>query len=258
MKVAKVIWTKFNLFQGYDHFRWKQCANNPAWWKGRAELMRQYIAPSLWNLQSQDWELWTPFMKETIDSGIADPVLRILEELNAHISLNKPEPMRVYYKDKCDYLIQLWLDSDDMYHERIWEQIAKKPLQPGTVLVFNDGFCLDTRKWKLYRWLAKGSPPGFFAYVWTRKSLSSPKEFFQYGKRAGFLRRHFELLKCPRAVVMPNSLYCATMSGHNTTKDISRNKAAQRHCGPEIKDLTRKRSILERFGVGEFGEESGR
>jgi len=249
VKIAKVIWMKFNLFQGYDCFRWTKCMNNPDWWEKRAATMRRYVIPNLQNLRDQDWVLYAPFMQEILDKGIAQPVLDVLKAVPHVITTDKMETMRRNYRGKCDFLIQLWQDSDDMYREDVWDHIVRQPQQGMRCYVFRDGYCLDTRNYKLYRWLSKGCPPAFFAYTFTAKSLETYDLFYRYGRKAGYHKAHHELEKCRRHVIMPNNLYCGTMSGANTTKDLGWNRVARRHCGREIEDERTKKSILQEFGV---------
>jgi len=235
-----IVWSKFDLVNA--SWRYEKTLARPEWWMRRAGLMAKYMLPSLQQQTFQDFKLWVPLLAQ--DMKRAAPVLRLVNEFGGHWTTN---PLR----DLCaieDDVLQVWLDSDDLYREDALEKFVAVKLCEGLAICCQNGYCLDLVEDVLYSYHAQYPP--FYALWYPRDALRSPETLLKYSERWKFLSSarkyvvHHQLGRCPVQKLLEDGLYCTTLNGTNVSKAHG-NPDLHKHLGVKIEDKT----LLRRFGL---------
>ncbi len=256
MKIGRVIFTYFDLFDGYDSWRYKKTIGNPEWWKKRAPITEEYMVGSMKAMKNPDFDWIASFREECMDK--ANPILDVMIDAqaneiddrgpqNAIAIVNEHgdpwaenrslfEELCSRYHD-CDFVLLAACDSDDMWRCDLWEELDQYELEiPGLIFVTQNGYRYDTDCNLLSSWLSE-TCPAFFVYVIPKRALQNPVKLSTYWHKWKFNHNHPQLAAHKQAVTLRDGMYCCTMSGTNTSKTYV-NKYAQQHIGKEIKDKT--------------------
>ncbi len=259
MKIARVIFTYFDLFDGYDSWRYKKTIGNPEWWKKRAPITEQYMVGSMKAMKNPDFDWIASFRSECMDKAnpMLDVMCRINDEdggpQNAVAIVNEHgDPWaenRTLFAELCnryhdsDYVLLASCDSDDMWRCDLWEELDQYELDiPGLTFVTKNGYAYDLDHDIFFRWESE-TCPAFFVYVIPKRALQNPVKLSTYWHKWKFHHNHPQLASHKNAVTLRDGMYCCTMSGTNTSK-VPTNRFAQQHIGKPIQDKT----IMLAFG----------
>ena len=254
MKIGRVIFTYFDLFAGYDAWRYKKTISNPEWWKKRAPITEEYMVESMKAMKNPDFDWIASFRKECMDK--ANPILDVMVRTQEAVGGGPHDAIaivnehgdpwaenRTLFKElcsryhDCDYVLLAACDSDDMWRCDLWEELDQYELNiPGLLFVTQNGYRYDIDHNLLSHWVSE-TCPAFFVYVIPKRALQNPVRLSTYWHKWKFHHNHPELAAHKNAVTLRDGMYCCTMSGTNTSKTYV-NKFAQQHIGKEVKDKT--------------------
>ncbi len=228
--------------------REKRTVANPTWWIERIKIIRQYVLPSLKNQNDQDFTAWALFDRYRHDLNAFDTWCTSGDRFIS--TVNGPQSLRIRYKDHCDYLVLIHLDSDDMYGCGALEAIKQVKPSPGLIMFFERGFFYGLDDKRLFTCATKKGrvgPPPHFANVYTKESLQSKQAWDAYRAQHKFNLLHFQLYRAPHQVILPPGHFCGSVHGANTTRQWDHPTMSKR-LGKEIKDQVKKEIVLATFG----------
>ncbi len=255
MKIGRAIFTYFDLFDGYDSWRYKKTISNPGWWKKRAPITEKYMVGSMAAMKNPDFDWIASFRKECMDK--ANPVLDVMVKANDAEVFAGPKNAvaivnehgdpwasnRTLFAELChryhdsDFVLLASCDSDDMWRCDLWEELDQYELDiPGLLFVTKNGYAYDIDHDIFMRWESE-TCPAFFVYVIPKRALQNPVKLSTYWHKWNFHHNHPQLAAHKTAVTLRDGMYCCTMSGTNTSK-LYTNQFAQQHIGKQIKDKT--------------------
>jgi len=254
MRIKHIVWIHFDRLSdaGKDGWRWKQTLSKPAWWEKRAKIIEKYTLKSLKNQSNQDFEIWCPFLPETLKDAV--PMLEVLLKHNCQTTVDPDGSLCRLIDGHFDYLIQTWIDSDDMFRYDALQEIRDQELSPGLAMLYRQGHVLETSTGKIFRFSCPKNPPSMFSLVYTKNSLRNIQTLKEYQYKWRFWEKkhsyliHHRLKFCPNKIFLHNNRFLATMTEANTSKKRG-NQHAENHIGQEVKDQITKNNILEKYGI---------
>lgn len=213
-----------------------------AWINYRYDYWYRYTRNSILNQTNPNWEYWLIITNDTIKILGDEKLNKIVEDDRIKL-VHRDNQIAAFQKAQgdYDYYMVLRLDSDDMYHKDVTDEMM-------TVDVFDDsglcryvqylkGYVYKPRNKKLKEWWREHMTPPFFAMVypkeiWNSKINNSDGELFDGGHEQ--VRNHKrKLLDGGRFCVGVHDLNMVTTIGKRT----------------EITDEEEKSRILSNFGV---------
>jgi len=251
MNIARAIFTKFDLFEGFDSWRYEKTIGNAEWWNARLPVMEQFTIGSIEAMRANGHQVdWiTSFRSECND--MAAETKKAIVKAGGSFVINDDDfwlensalfgRLCLKYKD-ADYLLLAFCDSDDMWRSDLWRELDKYKLKDGQVFVTRNGYCYDIEANKLYQWKSEGCT-SFHVYVIPKSALKNKAALQAYWMKWHFNHRHQKLASHATAVPLPDGIYCGTMSGMNTSK-FHGNKHAENHIGREV-----NQGAMDAFGL---------
>ncbi len=208
----------------------------PEWIKYRMNIFMNYTCQSLINQTNQSFICvlrYDKLSKEIIESELSKyPELpkNIVFESN----LNKLKNMAKEY----DYIYEVRLDDDDMYHNSFIQKLLDYTPNPETqVLINQKGYVYDIINDKLGKWYFE-SPP-FYTLIYKANDYISNIRYHLEGGHPGAIKLKHEILE--------GENYMVILHGKNTL-----NKFNSRNQVGVIEDLYEKNRILTEFKVDCF------
>lgn len=188
---------------------YQRCLMNPTWWERRGELMRRYTMPALEAAKGVDVIVWATIRPETI--RYAGPVLEQIGRVDGYVFPQNIDDVMLTHKQD---VVVAHLDSDDIYGPHALRHMLDACRSEGDVALLRDGYYLDTATGIMAEVTMSGPP--FFAKRWTKKSLSSRRDYDTY--RANWhMPFHHQMPRCPHAKVIEGRHYVQTIHGSNTS-----------------------------------------
>jgi hypothetical protein len=152
---------------------------------------------------------------------IATPCTKVAEDAGAIILYGERlEELRKRYAHKCkddDWFIVTHIDSDDMYAMDAMKIVEEQKMSDGLVLVFVDGYMLDTQMGAMWECLCGSAPLSYFSIVYSGASLKTEDAFHSYRAKHGLDFFHYQALSCKNKIALPKWKFCSTMNGSNIT-----------------------------------------
>jgi len=233
-------------------FRFKKTLGSAAWWRRRAATLDQYTLPSLEQQTNRDFLVVASLLPD-VDMRKSLPVRKVLKAAGAEV--NRRGYQRLVELAAGHGLLQILLDSDDMYRE---DAVARYKhacaFAPGASCLYaGNGFAYDTADGRLFRYVAPGGPAPFFAIHYPADALRDLDAFWKYTHAAKLRRKadhewvHHRMHKAAGALRLGNGMYCGTVNGANTSKEWG-NVHFKRHVKGELVG-ERRAAVLARFGV---------
>lgn len=224
---------------------------NSKWWTARRKMLKEYVIPSVLNIElgdDKETDLDMIALFDESNKKLSYSTRKLLEENGFVVEFNRDDSIRKLYQgEDFDFLVLIHLDSDDMYHENILTSIMAVEPSRGMMMFCEDGYMLDVKNGDLYRFVSGENGPGpYFAGVYTRASLQNEDNWYKYRQRFKLHKLHFELRQCPNKVVLPSGLFCGTIHGANTTRSL-KNKNTAKRIGDKIEPKAAE-EILKSFG----------
>ncbi|SCI26764.1 glycosyltransferase [Romboutsia sp. 1001713B170207_170306_H8] len=220
----------------FNTFRFSDIRLDPEWIKYRMNIFMNYTCQSLINQTNQSFMctlLYDKLSKEIIESE-----LRKYPELPKNIvfesNLNKLKDMVKSY----DYVYEVRLDDDDMYHNSFTQQLLDYSPNPETqVLINQKGYVYDIINDKLGKWYFEYPP--FYTLIYKASDYLNNVRYYLEGGHAGAIKLKYEVLESEN--------YMVILHGKNTL-----NKFNSRNQVGVIEDLYEKNRILNEFKVSCF------
>lgn len=219
-----------------------------SWWDERLAILENGVFPSLEAQTFQDFKVWGLFCQRT--QRLSGGILRSFQDRGYPTSFDTPAVIMQAYQDKCDYLVMVHLDSDDLYAPMALEYVAEQEVSDGLVMYFEDGYIHSLADGRLCEFVTSCEdvgPPPYFAKVYTRDSLASMESWDAYRKEYRLHKVHYELRSCPNRVELPPWQFMGLLHDANDSRDWENGNTAKR-VGREIEG--RERVVtLEKFGL---------
>jgi len=238
MKTRKVIYTT-GFKAPVKKFGFEKAT---AWTNYRYDYWRRYTLNSILNQTNSNWEYWLIVTDDTIKILGEDKLDNIAEDKRIKlVHRNNQIDAFKEARGNYDFYMVLRLDSDDMYHKDVTDEIISVEVSDSEGLYryvqYLEGYVYKPRNKKLKEWWRKHMTPPFFAMiypkeVWDSKINNSDGELFDGGH---------EQVKLHRRKFLSNGKFCVGVHDLNMVTTIGKRK--------EITDEGEKKLILKDFGV---------
>jgi len=234
--------------------------DSPLWWERRAEVFERVTLPSLLNQRCRDFDV--VLTVRDVDNDADNPLLRLAEEAGFEVCVRPYEQWRYplapnhyewfveRYRDVCDWLMLVQLESDDAYEEGVVQLLYDMGVRDGLVFYFDVGYAYGLEDGRLCRYGIRNLPEAFFGCVYGPRALQSAEAFREYRRQWRHDFFHYNAPRAPRSRRMPEGMFLQTVHGANSTSSW-RNKPTARRVIEWITDEGERRDILARFGIRE-------
>jgi hypothetical protein len=138
------------------------------WLKYRIEIFKKYTLQSLLNQTNQNFVLWIrycwDFYEEVqkLNEYLKTTGLKCFFSYFDSVNDRQIEELNEYVKDS-DLVLETRIDSDDMYHSSVVDEIQKKEIKEYQILIYLDGYLYQESTKKL--WYYEGASP-FYTCVY--------------------------------------------------------------------------------------------
>ena len=212
------------------------------WINYRFAYWNRYTKNSLLNQNNPNWEYWLIVNNDTIDI-LGDGVLDEIEE-DERIKVVHRDDQLVAFEQTSgnyDFYMVLRLDSDDMYHKDVTDEMMTVELSDDEGLYryiqYTHGYVYKPRNKKLKEWWRSHMTPPFFAMIytgetWESKILNEDGELFDGG--------HEQVREHKRKLLGPGK-FCVGIHDLNMVTTVGKRT--------EIVDEDKKKNILINFGI---------
>jgi len=213
-----------------------------AWIDYRYAFWRRYTLNSLLNQANPNWEYWLIVNDATLEIFGYERLYEILEYDRIRI-VPRDNQINAFIGAQGDYdfYMVLRLDSDDMYHKDVTDEMMSVELSDSEGLYryvqYTHGYVYKPRNGKLKEWWRRHMTPPFFAMVyprevWNSKVTNSDGELFDGG--------HEQVKSHKRKLLGPGK-FCVGIQDMNMVTTIGKRT--------EVIDEDEKKRILKDFGV---------
>ncbi len=231
-----------------DPKRRARTIENPRWWPQRQKILERFVFPSLNAQTFKKFDVWGLFRKGT--EKLSRDLRASLKILGCTMTHDGPQAIRNFYKDKCDLLVLIHHDSDDMFSKDAFKLFSQKHKNhPGRVMFFEVGYIYDYTSGRMGEyWADDGCPPAFHAMVYDNYSLQSERNWNEFRHGHGLQVFHHQLRKIPKKVILPPWNFVQAVHGTNTTT-AWKNRHTINKVKRMIVDEDEKAKVLAKFGV---------
>ena len=238
MKTRKVIYTT-GFKAPVKKFGFEKAV---AWVNYRYDYWCRYTLNSILNQTNLNWEYWLIVTDDTIKILGEDRLADIIKD--KRIKIVHRDNQIVAFKEAqgdYDFYMVLRLDSDDMYHKDVTDEMMSVEVLDSDGLYryvqYLEGYVYKSRNKKLKEWWRKHMTPPFFAMIypkeiWDSKINNSDGELFDGGH---------EQVKLHKRKFLDKGKFCVGVHDLNMVTTIGKRK--------EITDEEEKKLILKDFGV---------
>ena len=227
-----------------EQWRLKTTAR-PEWWAQRADIFKRYTLASLLNQSFKDFDIWLvlPCTEEVAE--VAEPLLAVVRGIpQVRVTFDQDE-VRHYYADKCDELLWVHLDSDDMYGPDAMSMLNKARCKLGMVLLFDHGYIYNCMEKILAHFDSRRASMPFYTIYYTKIALASVENWNAYRLKYKLERYHWQMSSCQVRLHMPEGQFCFLVHGGNVVSTWE-NPNIQSRVRSLVDDETRLR-ILRTF-----------
>lgn len=203
--------------------RFYKTLNRKEWWENRLKILKEITIPILKKQTYKNFDIVACFTTD-IPKGYADEVIKYLKDNRVKIwwddrkKKDFVEPFQFLHDNyKKKNIILVNLDSDDVYEKTAFKKIMKIKFQAGQVYICRNGYVYDIPTDRLAEYKGDFSPPPFFAFTFTKKSLKSKSEYVNYRNKYKLWVEHPHLDKAKVKVEMPDGLFCYVFHKYNVT-----------------------------------------
>lgn len=212
------------------------------WVNYRYDYWCRYTKNSILNQTNSNWEYWFIVTNDSIEILGEERLSQILEDDRIKI-VRRDDQLSAFknVQGNYDYYMVLRLDSDDMYHKDVTNEMMSVAVSDDEGLYryiqYTHGYVYKPRNKKLKEWWRDHMTPPFFAMiypksVWDDKIENMDGELFDGGH---------EQVKLHRRNLLAAGKFCVGVHDLNMVTTIGKRK--------EIVDEEEKIKILSNFGV---------
>lgn len=231
--------------------------DDPTWWEHRAKILERFTVASLEAQDDQDFDVVVSLRKQ--DCVTSNPVVQVADRHRLSV-LARPYlawqyPIAPNQHDwfcerynAAHWLIVLHLDGDDCYASDAVSLLRRQELSVGLLMWFGFGWTYGVNDDKLCWFGSRTGPPPFFAEVYDRAALRSPKAFADYRDKWGFECYHHHVVRARNNRELAEGKILQTIHGANSSQTWE-NPYVVRRIVRWIEDSERKEKVLARFGV---------
>ena len=212
------------------------------WVNYRYAFWYRYTRNSILNQTNSDWEYWLIVNNDSVDILGEERIKEITEDSRIKIVYRQHQLAAfISAQGNYDYYMVLRLDSDDMYHKDVTDEMMVVPVSDSDGLYryvqYLRGYVYKPRNKKLKNWWRQHMSPPFFAMiypkdVWDSKIENMDGDLFDGGHEQGRIHRRN---------LLDDGRFCVGIQDLNMVTTIGKRS--------EITDEEEKKRILADFGV---------
>jgi len=215
------------------------------WWEYRLSFFEHFTLQSLKNQTNKNF-YFLMNLRRCFPDRLVSELKRILDESKLKYAIvyldsesSFKEQIEKYF---ClsDYIYSTRIDSDDLFHKDVVQEIQSYDFAWQRALVFQKGYCYDCINQKLQHYKVLSPPNSTIMY---------PKEvFLDQEKRREYMnfpQGHDQIFSKMKSVVLSENKYVIMIHKHNRRSVFSENPKLNRELIPKDKHS----EILKNFGI---------
>ena len=219
-----------------------------AWWTHRLDIYEQYCLASLKNQTNKNFVIamtlkgYSVNFKERIEQMLKDSgikyVLRIVGEMTQ-------EEMMSSFVNDYDIVYHTRIDTDDMFHNDVINEIQSYEYEYRQALVYQKGYCYDVKRNKLQHYFMPGPP--FSTIMFPMDVYVNEEKQEEYKQ----FKSHDALISAMPYLTLSENKYIVTVHGTNRITEYhdDRTILGSDHRHETEIPTTQIDSILSEFGV---------
>jgi len=228
------------------------------WFKERIRIFKKYTIPSLQNQTNQNFTHWICFRAEEENNPITKELEKYLKKLNYNFVFTfNGQP---FWDDKVpnntlkerltksletikelvrgDYVYFTVLDSDDMFHKEVVDEIQKQSFEYRRVLYYKTGFIWHEQSGRLAVWPHPTCPP-YYTIMFSKDVFLDTEKHLEY---YGSFTTHEDIIKVFDCTQLSDFKYVCLVHPNNISTNWGHS-----FMGEEIYYENQKREILKNF-----------
>jgi len=184
------------------------------WWKHRLKIFEHYTLNSLTCQTNKNFYI-VMHLRNKFPEELKNELNRILAQSNIPYLIVYPDILNDI-KDKFEknipsskYIHATRIDSDDLFHKDVVEEIRQYEFADRRALVFQKGYCFDAVNNRLQHYKVM-SPPN--------STITYPREiYYDQEKLRKYLRveGHDQIFSSMNSIVLSENKYLILIHGHN-------------------------------------------